>query len=118
MQSLTYSPNVVKVGFADISSYNNVTFADESTKTPAQNIEMIFELANSCRDWYTPAFANESKFLPTKKDINITTPNVIEPIELPNSVKDLTIVPNIKDDTLIKGIIIGVGICVLIKILS
>lgn len=112
MSLLTYAPNATKVGFADISTYNNTNFSDKIF-TPEEQKDLLFTEANKCRGNYKPTWSNETQYLPSK-----TLPQGCKKtISAPNA-QNLTIPPNLKDNTIINLALAGIGIIILIKILQ
>lgn len=125
-KSLKYSPNAIKVGFADVSTYNNTTFADNLNLTVAQQKDIFYTEANKCRSNYKPMWDGEPQFLPSTSlpkgcktkdcvDVKVT----VTPItQTPTNVESLTKPPKLKDNTLVNLALAGIGIIVLIKILE
>lgn len=122
-KSLKYSPNAIKVGFADVSTYNNTTFADNLNLTVAQQKDVFYTESNKCRSDYKPMWAGEPQFLPSTSlpkgcetkdcsDVKVTI------IPKPTNVEELTKPPKLKDNTLVNLALAGIGIIVLIKILE
>jgi len=127
MSLLTYAPNATKVGFADISTYNNTTFADNLNLTIPQQKDIFYTEANKCRENYQPMWAGESQFfattLPQGCNSTTTTTTTIDPTPIktvvaPTNAQDLTVPPKVKDNTLINLALAGIGVIVLIKILE
>lgn len=124
MSLLTYAPNATKVGFADISTYNNTTFADNLNLTIPQQKNVFYTEANKCRVNYYPIWAGEPQFFVTTspQGCNSTTttidPTPIKTVVAPVNAKDLTVPPKVKDNTLINLALAGVGVIILIKILE
>lgn len=87
-----------------------------------QNVDDIFAMANKCRSWYEPIFANESKYLPNQNR---------EP-QVPLSFKDTEnkeqvvmvkkLAPKapekVEDNMLLQALLVGAGFFVLYKLLS
>ena len=127
MSLLTYAPNATKVGFADISTYNNTTFADNLNLTIPQQKDIFYTEANKCRENYQPMWAGESQFFPSTtlpQGCNSTTttttidPTPIKTVVAPLNAQDLTVPPKVKDNTLIILALAGIAVIVLIKILE
>ena len=123
MSLLTYAPNATKVGFADISTYNNTTFADNLNLTIPQQKDIFYTEANKCRENYQPMWAGESQFFATTLPQTIENTPIIEPtptitVSNPNNAQDLTIPPKVKDNTLTNLALAGIAVIVLIKILE
>lgn len=122
-KSLKYSPNAIKVGFADVSTYNNTTFADNLNLTVAQQKDIFYTEANKCRSNYKPMWDGEPQFLPSTtlpkgcKDC-VDVKVIVKPANTLTNVEQLTKPPRLKDNTLMNLALVGVGIIVLIKILE
>ncbi len=130
--SLKYSPNVIKVGFADSQNL----FSDKKLSVS----EQLGILCNEVhKTKFTPIFVDDKKFcskIPSvisKVSVKIAAaPNVVvDNITKPNvttsttttttkgdSVQDLTIPPDTKNTDLLNAALLGLGIIVIIKILS
>lgn len=128
--SLKYSPNVIKVGFADSQNL----FSDKKLSVS----EQLGILCNEVdKTKFTPIFVDDKKFcskIPSvisKVSVEISAaPNVVvDNITKPNvtttttttkgaSVQDLTIPPDTKNTDLLNAALLGLGIIVIIKILS
>lgn len=129
---IKYSPNVKK---SFVTQFFERKFADTSVMTPAQQKQRIFNIANDCREWYSPIFSNETKYL--NDDIN----NVKQSLDtkdlfiensdkgdvlymkvsdnyVPKSSENLTTPPiKKKDYPYVKAALVGVGVALLTKIL-
>lgn len=129
---IKYSPNVKK---SFVTQFFERKFADTSVMTPAQQKQRIFGIANNCRDWYSPVFSDESKYLSEDianvkqsldtKDLfieNSDKGNVlymkVSDNYVPKSSLDLTTPPMKKKDyPFVKAALVGVGVALLTKIL-
>jgi hypothetical protein len=99
---------------------NLVPFSTTSTMTKDE----VYTIANKNRDNCSPVFADDSKYLPTNVvlgdagallvDANIPAPNTI-PVTTKSTIVD-TSMPDNKQ--LINGVLIGLGVLVLFKILA
>jgi hypothetical protein len=92
-----------------------------------QNVDDIFAMANKCRWWYEPIFANESKYLPNQnrkpqvplsfKDTENKEQQVVMVKKLANQQA-----PNppekVEDNMLLQALLVGAGFFVLYKIIS
>ena len=111
-KSLKYSKSATKVGFANVENSN---FSDDPNMTPEEQKNTIFSMANSCRDWYKPEFANEHKYLHVPANINTSAVWAVDPsLEKEQS----GIQCNKGYSCFVKGLLVGLGIAVVIKILS
>ena len=100
---------------------NLVPFSTTSTMTKDE----VFTIANKNRDNCSPVFADDSKYLPTNVvsgdagalivDANIPAPNTVSVPTTKSTIID-TSMP--KNKELINGILIGLGVVVLFKILA
>ncbi len=99
---------------------NLIPFSTTSTMTKDE----VYTIANKNRDNCSPVFADDSKYLPTNVvlgdagallvDANIPAPNTI-PVTTKSTIVD-TSMPDNKQ--LINGVLIGLGVLVLFKILA
>ncbi len=99
---------------------NLVPFSTTSTVTKDE----VYTIANKNRDNCSPVFADDSKYLPTNVvlgdagallvDANIPAPNTV-PVTTKSTIVD-TSMPDNKQ--LINGVLIGLGVLVLFKILA
>jgi len=139
--NLSYAPNAVKVGFADIE---NVQFADTTNLTVEQQKDIFFTAANRCRGSFIPTWANEPQFFPSSVppiicnngggetvtiELTDLNGNPVQAIStstqvVGKNVQDLTTPPNkmtglniSKKDILI-FVMVGAGIFVISKIFS
>ena len=92
--SLKYSKDAVVKGF---------------TGTPQQRVNEINAMANNCRMFNEPIFADETQFLPVDNTSEATVIVVKKP-EPPQKVQE--------DGTFINAVLLGVGVFVLFKLLS
>jgi hypothetical protein len=100
---------------------NLVPFSTTSTMTKDE----VYTIANKNRDNCSPVFADDSKYLPTNVvsgdagalivDANIPAPNTVSVPTTKSTIID-TSMP--KNKELINGILIGLGVVVLFKILA
>lgn len=100
---------------------NLVPFSTTSTMTKDE----VYTIANKNRDNCSPIFADDSKYLPTNVvsgdagallvDANIPVPNTVTVPTTKSTIVD-TSMP--KNKELINGILIGLGVVVLFKILA
>jgi hypothetical protein len=129
MNQLQYAEDVVKRGFTGFQWQNqfNQNFADESRKSIQQQIDSLFTLANQHRCDNVPEFADESKYLPVKEvspKEKVEAIVSIVPVDLKESelatAKPLTQPPiqQTKQDDLLNAVLLGLGIVVVLKILS
>lgn len=129
--SLKYSPNVIKVGFAD----SQIEFSDKKLSVSEQ-LGILCDEVDKTK--FTPIFVDDKKFcskIPSviskvSVEISAAAPNVVvDNITKPNvtttttttkgaSVQDLTIPPDTKNTDLLNAALLGLGIIVIIKILS
>ena len=72
---LKYGKDSVKVGFADMG--NN--FYDASYPPKDVQINRVNTIANTCRSWYEPIFASDSKYLPVSDDIVVSAMELTQP---------------------------------------
>jgi len=137
--NLSYAPNAIKVGFADVS---NIEFADAKNLTVQEQKDIFFSAANRCRGNFIPTWSNEPQFFPVSTppvsctdnnpqivmvtDLNA---NPLQPITdnvevVSHNVQDLTSPPNkmdgfyISKKDILTFVIIGAGVFVITKILS
>jgi hypothetical protein len=99
---------------------NLIPFSTTSTMTKDE----VYTIANKNRDNCSPVFADDSKYLPTNVvlgdagallvDANIPAPNTV-PVTTKSTIVD-TSMPDNKQ--LINGVLIGLGVLVLFKILA
>ena len=128
MRQLQYAEDVVKRGFAGFNWQNqfNDNFADDRVKTVQQQVDYIFNIANNCRgEDYKPLFTNDKEVLPVQE---ITPKEKVEAVvtivpvkeEELKSTKALTEPPKqqAKQDELLNAVLIGLGVIVVLKILS
>jgi hypothetical protein len=97
-------------------------FSDAPTLSAGEQIQVIYKKANKCRSNHVPTFAGEHKYLPVSEDMAIVKGVKSVPIKLTidtgdNGIESLTDT-QCKKCILIKGVLIGVGIAIVIKILS
>lgn len=112
-----------KKAFADAAP----TFSGETIGTADDKVNYVLNKANSCRDWYSPIFANESQYLP------VSNPSVVSLQQAPPTdnpalnlnpdgsfadVSQLTQPPKQKLSNLEEGLIIAGVALLIIKILS
>lgn len=130
--SLKYSPNVIKVGFAD----SQIEFSDKKLSVSEQ-LGILCDEVDKTK--FTPIFVDDKKFcskipsviskvsvkiaatsVPNVVVDNITKPNVTTTTTTTKgaSVQDLTIPPDTKNTDLLNAALLGLGIIVIIKILS
>ena len=129
MRQLQYAEDAVKKGFTGFQWQHafNDNFANDSRKSVQEQIDFVFGLANNCRGNNVPEFSNEKKYLPVKELSPVTQVEAIvsvQPVELKSeqdlkSSKELTEPPKqTKQDDLLNAILIGLGVVVVLKILS
>jgi len=110
--SLKYSKDAIIKGFTGNQFlHGDNTFADTVVRTPEQRVNEINAMANNCRMFNQPIFANESQFLPVDKSALVNT-EVAVAIGKPEPPKKA------QDDTLMNAVILGLGVFVLYKLLS
>ena len=113
-----------KKAFAD----NPPIFSGDVIATVAEKKDYVFNIANSCRGWYSPIFINESKYLPVS-DPTIVTLQQSETKDMPaltlnddgsfKDVSELTTLPLKERFTdLEKGLIVAGAAFLIIKLLS
>ena len=115
--SLKYSKDAVIKGFTGIPNQFKLygednTFTDEVVRTPQQRVNEINAIANNCRMFNQPIFADESQFLPVDKNALINTEIAVVVGKKPEPPKKA------QDDTLMNALLLGVGVFVLFKLLS
>lgn len=112
-----------KKAFADAAP----TFSGEMIGSREDKVNYVLNTANNCRDWYTPIFANESKYLPVSNPSIVTlvqsapkdnTALVLNPDGLLPDVHELTTPPQKQTTDLEKGLIIAGVALIIIKLLS
>ena len=126
---LTYATNSNFRGFADQSYWMQDSLAPFMvSKTYTK--QDVFDMANNCRDNYTPIFANENKYLPSNQQTVggdaeakvVVTPIALEVQESKKQEKtqttDNTAEDFFKSKQFKQGLIIGGGLFVLFKILA
>ena len=98
---LKYSEGAVVLGFS----------ADAESK-----IDMVNAMANNCRWWYEPIFADDQRFLPVR---NSASAKPSEPTVSTALMKSAPKPPQkAQDNTLIHALLVGAGFFVLYKIIS
>jgi len=130
MSQLQYAEDVVKRGFTGYQwqTVLNQNFANDSRQSIQTQIDSLFTLANQKRCNNVPDFADESKYLPVKEVspkekveaiVSIVPVDLKESKEL-NTAKQLTQPPiqQTKQDDLLNAVLLGLGIVVVLKILS
>lgn len=129
MRQLQYAEDVVKRGFTGFQwqTQFNQNFANDSRQSIQTQIDSLFTLANQKRCNNVPEFADESKYLPVKEvspKEKVEAIVSIVPVELKDSelatAKPLTQPPTqqTKQDDLLNAVLLGLGIVVVLKILS
>lgn len=95
-----------------------------------QNVDDIFAMANKCRSWYEPIFANESKYLPNQNrepQVPLSfkdTENKEQQQQQVVMVKKLAdqqapkAPEKVEDNMLLQALLVGAGFFVLYKLLS
>ena len=127
-QSLVYGKDAVKIGFAD---YTDRIFVDTPVKTAAQQEDYVKSLANKCRSWYEPVFADQSKYLKvdnpttpaTEKNVEVVKIDLKEEPVKTTDVKALTQPPQqttikSQEDVLLNAVLLGLGVFVFLKIVD
>jgi hypothetical protein len=122
-KQLTYAKSSMR-GFVNNDDWmenNLVPFSTTSTMTKDE----VYTIANKNRDNCSPIFADDSKYLPTNVvsgdagallvDANIPVPNTVTVPTTKSTIVD-TSMP--KNKELVNGILIGLGVVVLFKILA
>lgn len=96
--SLKYSKDAVIKGFTGMP-------------TPQQRVNEINAMANNCRMFNQPIFADETQFLPVDSALVNTEVSVVvgKKPEPPKKAQD---------DTLMNAVVLGLGVFVLYKLLS
>lgn len=117
--NLTYAKEAKKVGFTDME---NLKFSDAPTLSAKEQQQVIYKKANLCRSGHVPTFAGEHKYLPVSEDMSVVKGVKSAPTKFIvdtgyNGIESLTD-KQCKKCILIKGVLIGVGIAIVIKILS
>lgn len=129
MRQLQYAEDAVKRGFTGFQWQNafNDNFTNDSRKSVQEQIDFVFGLANNCRANDVPEFADEKQYLPVKEVSPLSKVEAIvsiQPVELKSeqelkSSKELTEPPKqTKQDELLNAVLIGLGVVVVLKILS
>lgn len=120
--SLKYSKDAVIKGFVGVPvpdqfpvfGEEGLKFADTVSKPRQQTINELFEMANNCRWWYQPSFADDTKYLQTKpveeQKSSVAKTNAI--------IVDTKPPQKVEDNTLINVVVLGAGIFILYKLLS
>ena len=117
-KQLTYAKGAIKVGFADqpvsepYSLYGQ-HFADFDPKTPQEQVCTVNNIANNCRDWYSPVFSNESKSLPVDNCTPVEAAVVVVAAPATPAVQKTE-----EDDWFLTAVLFGAGAFVLYKIFS
>lgn len=99
---------------------NLVPFSTTSTMTKDE----VYTIANKNRDNCSPIFADDSKYLPTNVVSGDAGALLVDAIPVPNTVTVPTTKSTIVDTSmpknkeLVNGILIGLGVVVLFKILA
>ena len=114
--TLTYSKDAVIKDFTGIPDQFKLygednTFADAVVRTPEQRVNQINAMANNCRFWREPSFADDRKFLPVDKKV-LESINVSMKPQPPKKAEDK------QSEDLMNAVLIGVGVFVLYKLLS
>jgi len=104
--SLECSKNAVVKGFSNFEQHKG-SFADDVLRTPEERIEEIFTIANRCRGWYEPIYADQSNYLPVSKKAAVVVADTKPPIKMVDVNNDL-----------LKLLLVGAGVFIIIKILS
>lgn len=101
---LKYSKDAVVLGFS----------ADAESK-----IDMVNTMANNCRWWYEPIFADDQRFLPVRNSASAKLSTKPSSMASETSMKSAPKPPQkAQDNTLIHALLVGAGFFVLYKILS
>ena len=130
-KQLKYNKNARIKGFVSSLPAQSGIFVGDSGGTPQDKKDYIYTLANQCRSWREPSFADDVKYLPVKQEVvalPVITPPVLSSLEIITEqppqpqltdVSELTIIPDtMKTSPLVEGlIVVGVALVVL-KILS
>jgi len=110
--SLKYSKDAVIKGFSGSDQFVQTSmFADDIVKTPLQRVDEINTMANDCRDWYEPIYADERKYLPVSTSPSSTSASVIVVANTKPPMR-------VKENELMNVLLIGAGVFVLYKLLS
>jgi hypothetical protein len=92
-----------------------------------QNVDDIFAMANKCRSWYEPIFANESKYLPNQNrepQVPLSfkdTENKEQQVVMVKKLADQQAPKapeKVEDNMLLQALLVGAGFFVLYKLLS
>ncbi len=118
-------------GTKAFTDYNN-QFVDSNRKTVQEQKDYIFSIANQCRGWYLPEFADDHKYMPVSKPVVLEKKDDGEIVEVPivqvgelnassptnTSAQYLTVPPDKKDesDKLLQYVLIGIGAIVVYKL--
>jgi len=119
--SLKYSKDAVIKGFVGVPDKfpifgeEALKFTDTPNKPRQQTINELFQMANNCRWWYQPSFADDTKYLQTKPvDVGAL---IEKKIQLPDT-EDTTPPQKVEQNTVMNALILGAGIFILYKLLS
>ena len=121
-KQLTYAKSSMR-GFVNNDDWmenNLVPFSTTSTMTKDE----VYTIANKNRDNCSPIFADDSKYLPTNVVSGDAGALLVDAIPVPNTVTVPTTKSTIVDTSmpknkeLVNGILIGLGVVVLFKILA
>lgn len=122
-KQLIYAKSPMK-GFVNNDDWMENHLVPFST-TSTMSRDEVFAIANQNRDNCVPVFADDSKYLPTNEvsggagaimvDVNIPAPNTVT---VPTSKSTIVDTSMPKNKELINGILIGLGVVVLFKILA
>lgn len=100
---------------------------------PQQTKQEIFGMANQCRWWYQPIFADQSKYLPNQNrqaqvplfpavQQTEVKPKVKPEVQQPPTVMPQNEAPKppekLEDNVLLQALVVGAGFFVLYKLLS
>jgi hypothetical protein len=127
-KQITYAKSSMMKGFVNNDDWmenNLVPFSTTSTMTKDE----LFTIANKNRDNCSPIFADENKYLPTNVvsgdagalilDANVPTPKSIVTVPTTQAtIVDTSKPPQKISKELVNGILIGLGVVVLFKILA
>lgn len=113
-------------GFADQNDWMQNSLTPFIT-SKTYNKQDVFDMANNCRDNYTPVFANETKYLPSNQETigGDAGAVIVTPIALQESkqeqqtqTKDNTTEDFFKSKQFKQGLIVGGALFVLYKIFA
>ena len=124
--SLKYSKDAVIKGFVGVPVPDKfpifgeeaLKFTDTISKPRQQTINELFQMANNCRWWYQPSFADDTKYLQTKPVESAVTNVVSEKPRVASIVDTTPPRKKVEDNTIKNVLILGAGIFILYKLLS